>query len=40
MSTLRFHAIKETLNRKPLKKIEEKERRSAILEPMYLMKLP
>jgi glutamine synthetase len=29
MSTLRFHAIKETLNRKPLK-IEEKERRSAI----------
>ena len=29
MSTLRFHAIKESLNRKPLK-IEEKERRSAI----------
>ncbi len=29
MSTLRFHAIKETLNRKPIK-IEENERRSAI----------
>ena len=29
MSTLRFHAIKETLNRKPLH-IEENERRSAI----------
>ena len=29
MSTLRFHAIKESLNRKPLK-IEEKERRSSI----------
>ncbi len=29
MSTLRFHAVKETLNRKPLK-IKEKEKRSAI----------
>ncbi|TJY37281.1 glutamine synthetase III family protein [Pontimicrobium aquaticum] len=29
MSTLRFHAVKETLTRKPLK-IEEKERRSSI----------
>jgi len=29
MSTLRFHAVKETLNRKPIK-IEETERRSSI----------
>lgn len=29
MSTLRFHAIKETLNRKPVQ-VEEKERRSSI----------
>jgi hypothetical protein len=39
MSTLRFHAIKETFNR-PVIDVQEPQRRSAILEQTFLTMRP